>query len=51
MDCTITYVFQLLWANRLAGAHKVGKQWRIPMSAIRQRMSQRSSKDTEAVAI
>jgi excisionase family DNA binding protein len=39
MHCTVTCVYQLLWGNRLEGARKEGKQWRIPASTIRQRIS------------
>ena len=39
LRCTITYVYQLLWAGRIAGATKVGRQWKIPSEAINKRVS------------
>lgn len=36
---TLGYVYALLWTGRLAGAQKIGRQWRIPASAIRQRVA------------
>lgn len=32
--CTLTYIRQLLWAERLPGAYKEGKVWKIPRVAI-----------------
>lgn len=37
--CTIACVYQLVRGGRLEGARKEGKQWRIPASTIRQRIS------------
>ena len=39
LHCTITYVYQLLWAGRIDGATKVGRQWKIPSEAINKRVS------------
>ena len=39
LRCTITYVYQLLWAGRIDGATKVGRQWKIPSEAINKRVS------------
>lgn len=36
---SLSYVYHELWANRIPGARKVGKVWRIPGAAIRQRKS------------
>lgn len=43
MGCTITYIFQLLWAGRLEGATKQGKRWCIPVSAIEERLARRQA--------
>lgn len=29
-------IYDLLWADRLPGAKKVGKQWQIPLAALQQ---------------
>lgn len=34
LGCTINYIFQLLWSERLVGASKPKNKWRIPVSAI-----------------
>jgi excisionase family DNA binding protein len=34
LNCTLTYVFHLLWNDRLAGAKKEDRVWLIPLSAI-----------------
>ena len=48
LRCTITYVYQLLWAGRIDGATKVGRQWKIPSEAINKRVS--SNQATSEIA-
>ena len=31
---SLSYIYYELWADRIPGAHKVGKQWRIPREAV-----------------
>lgn len=38
----LDYLYSLLWTNKLEG-RKVGKQWRIPESAIQARLSKRGA--------
>jgi hypothetical protein len=33
---TAKYIRDLLYADRIPGAHKVGREWRIPANAIEQ---------------
>jgi excisionase family DNA binding protein len=40
MGCTLKYVYDLLYAGKLP-SHKVGRQWRIPASAIETRLKNR----------
>jgi hypothetical protein len=39
---TLGYIYSQIWAGRLPGAYKKGKQWRIPVSALWQRVSERA---------
>ena len=36
----LDYLYSLLWTSKLEG-RKVGKQWRIPVSAVEARLKQR----------
>jgi excisionase family DNA binding protein len=36
----LDYLYSLLWTGKLQG-RKVGKQWRIPLSAVETRLNQR----------
>jgi excisionase family DNA binding protein len=33
-NCTLKYVFDLLYAGKLEGASKVGGRWRIPSNTV-----------------
>lgn len=35
---SLSYVYCELWANRIPGATKQGKQWRIPREAVEQKI-------------
>jgi len=41
MGCTLDWIYRELRANRFAGAKKFGKEWQIPISAIRARLRRR----------
>ena len=45
MDCTLKYVFDLLYANKLKGARKVGRVWKIPVESIEERLRQRENRN------
>jgi hypothetical protein len=38
---SLYFVYHELWANRLPGARKVGKSWRIPLAALEERLNVR----------
>jgi len=38
LGCTLKFVYDLLYAGRLAGAAKVGRTWRIPVSTVEARI-------------
>lgn len=40
LNFTLKYTYDLVYSGRLR-ATKVGRQWRIPLSAIEQRLEQR----------
>ncbi len=42
LGTTLTFAYHELWANRFAGARKVGKHWEIPVESIRNRRKERS---------
>jgi hypothetical protein len=39
LKVSLHFVYQLLWAGQLAGSRKVGKNWKIPLSAIKARLN------------
>ena len=41
LECTLKFVYDLLWAGRLEGAHKVGRTWEIPTKAVKARIAER----------
>lgn len=45
LGCTRKFVFDLLYENRLTGAKKAGREWRIPVAAIEQRLRQREARN------
>ena len=45
---TIGYVYSQIWGGRLP-ARKDGKKWRIPVSAIPQRIRPRSVSESDAI--
>ncbi len=36
---SLYFVYHELWANRLPGARKVGKSWRIPLATLVERLN------------
>lgn len=40
LGVSLHFVYQLLWENRLSGSEKVGKKWRIPVTAVESRLRQ-----------
>ena len=38
LGCTLKYIFDLLYAGKLAGARKRERQWQIPVSAVEERL-------------
>lgn len=43
LGCTRKYLFDLLYEGRLTGAHKVGRQWRIPVRSLEARLKAREA--------
>lgn len=43
LGCTRKYLFDLLYEDRLIGAHKVGRQWQIPVRSIEARLKERQA--------
>lgn len=43
MGCTLKYVFDLLYSERLPGAKKVGGRWQIPAEAVESRLGAKKS--------
>jgi excisionase family DNA binding protein len=41
LGCTLKYIYDLLYSGRLAG-EKVGRQWRIPVGALRAKMQRQA---------
>jgi excisionase family DNA binding protein len=44
LGCTRTYVYDLLCEGKLPGAYKKGRAWRIPLTAIEQRLKEREAR-------
>lgn len=40
LSCTLKYVYDLVYLGKLP-AKKVARQWRIPLSAVEERLKQR----------
>jgi excisionase family DNA binding protein len=38
LGCTLKFVYDLLYAGRLAGAEKVGRSWLIPQKSVQARL-------------
>lgn len=45
LGCSRKWLFDLLYENRLPGAYKAGREWRIPLLAIQQRLRQREARN------
>jgi excisionase family DNA binding protein len=43
LNCTLKWVYDLLYSGRLPGQKVGGKQWRIPLSAVNERIRARSA--------
>ncbi len=44
LGTSLYFVYHELWANRLPGARKVGKVWRIPAEGVEDRVKQREAR-------
>jgi excisionase family DNA binding protein len=49
LQCTLKFVYDLLWAGRLEGAQKVGRTWRIPVEAVEARMRPNQNRNENGV--
>jgi excisionase family DNA binding protein len=45
LGCTRTYIYDLLCEGKLPGAEKRGKEWRIPLAAVEQRLREREARN------
>lgn len=45
LGCTRTYIYDLLCEGKLPGAQKKGREWRIPLAAIEQRLKEREARN------
>jgi hypothetical protein len=43
LGCTQKYVRDLLYEEKLIGAQKQNREWRIPLAAIQQRLKEREA--------
>lgn len=48
MGCTLKYIYDLLYSGRLAGARKVGREWRIPEVAVESLLKARRQSNAAA---
>ncbi len=45
MGCTLDWIYRELRAGRFRGAVKIAKHWRIPASAVQQRLKEREARN------